>query len=327
MERIVATHCAICRRPLHLHTKDPISVETGIGPDCRKGGGYDKQDAKADWGAALAALGNDCPADLYEVVAEAHGVRKGHGEAVDTTLADAAKALRGIGSGEDRRPGLTWYLATATMREVSREGVVRILLAVHHLGYTKLASALAKGLYVNKEMERHFKVVVAHVAKVERPAKLPASEPWAPPTYTRRDKTTLVTGWVVTMSYSEAANANLRQLGAAFVNDRRARKKFWAVPATATARQVFDALWAARDMDLIAGDKGVKTPRDVSNLQPADRVWWDDPCLEEDRTCWVSSEHGELVRYAIPGEPPARPGIEKVPSEFFGHRMSKAVGS
>lgn len=29
---MLATHCAVCRRDL----RDPVSVELGIGPDCRK---------------------------------------------------------------------------------------------------------------------------------------------------------------------------------------------------------------------------------------------------------------------------------------------------
>lgn len=311
MANIIATRCAICGRSL----RDPLSIEIGIGPECRRGKGFEVADAKADWGRALLALGNDCPADLYEVVVDAHGVRKGHDDGeVDTTLADAAKAIRGIGTGDSRRPGLCWYLATALDRDVSRQGVLRIVLAINELGYTKLASALARGLYTRKDFLKKYGACVAHIAKAEDL-----------PVYTKRDGTSIVAGWRIEMSYNIDANNNLRALGAVFVVEKKSRKKFWAVPSTVTPRALFEAFWHAKGMDLVAGEKGVTTPRKFENPIPQDRVWWDEPCREEDRMCWVSSEHGELVRYAIPGEPPARPGMEKVPSDFFFGKLTKGV--
>jgi hypothetical protein len=301
---IIATSCAICGRKL----TDPLSIEIGIGPDCRKGKGFENQDSAADWSRAFKMLGNDCPHDLYEVVADAHGVRKGREDgAVDTTLADAAKAIRGIGEGDQRRPGLCWYLATAFERDVSREGVLRIVLAIEALGYTTLARALAKGLYTRKDYLRKYAVCVAHVEEA------PEGD-----VYTRCDGTKVVAAWRVEMSFNAAANDALRKLGAVWFQDKKRHKKFWAVPAC-PAKVLFEALYRAEGMDLIAGKKGVVTPRERALLdQRPTRQWWPEPFGEDDPTvqcCWVD-EHGQHQRYAITGEAYGRPGWEKVP--FIG---------
>jgi hypothetical protein len=49
---LLATHCACCARPL----VDAVSVETGIGPDCRKKHGFAAPDAEVDEAALVAAL-------------------------------------------------------------------------------------------------------------------------------------------------------------------------------------------------------------------------------------------------------------------------------
>lgn len=50
--KLVATHCACCGKPL----LDAVSVEYGIGPDCRARHGYALADAFASWEAHDAAL-------------------------------------------------------------------------------------------------------------------------------------------------------------------------------------------------------------------------------------------------------------------------------
>lgn len=59
--RMVATACACCARPL----VDARSVETGVGPECRRRHGFGEADAPAAWLDALAALAN-VPAAAYQ---------------------------------------------------------------------------------------------------------------------------------------------------------------------------------------------------------------------------------------------------------------------
>jgi hypothetical protein len=47
--KLLATHCACCSRPL----VDAVSVETGIGPDCRKKHGYTQAQAEPNWEAVM----------------------------------------------------------------------------------------------------------------------------------------------------------------------------------------------------------------------------------------------------------------------------------
>lgn len=51
--KLVATHCAVCARPL----VDSLSVETGVGPECRKRHGYATANAAPDWSAVQAFIG------------------------------------------------------------------------------------------------------------------------------------------------------------------------------------------------------------------------------------------------------------------------------
>lgn len=57
---LVATDCAACSRPL----LDAVSVETGMGPTCRKRHGYGVAQAPADWTAARAAIAGVVGLDL-----------------------------------------------------------------------------------------------------------------------------------------------------------------------------------------------------------------------------------------------------------------------
>jgi len=51
--KMVATNCACCGKEL----VDAVSVETGVGPECRRRHGYKKAEAAADWDAVASALG------------------------------------------------------------------------------------------------------------------------------------------------------------------------------------------------------------------------------------------------------------------------------
>lgn len=61
--KMLASHCAVCARPL----VDAVSVETGIGPDCRKKYGFNKE-VDAETRAAANAL-------VYEVAREQTGAK------------------------------------------------------------------------------------------------------------------------------------------------------------------------------------------------------------------------------------------------------------
>jgi hypothetical protein len=50
--QMLATRCACCGRPL----VDAISVETGVGPECRKRHGYNDAQGEPDWSAAMQVL-------------------------------------------------------------------------------------------------------------------------------------------------------------------------------------------------------------------------------------------------------------------------------
>ena len=71
---MVATKCACCGQKL----TDPLSQEAGMGPKCRKDAGYDAPDGETSWAHAFAALGADCPDEVYAV---AFAVRMTHGDA------------------------------------------------------------------------------------------------------------------------------------------------------------------------------------------------------------------------------------------------------
>jgi len=49
---LLATRCACCSRPLC----DAVSVEAGVGPECRKRHGFNEAQGEPDWTAAMVAL-------------------------------------------------------------------------------------------------------------------------------------------------------------------------------------------------------------------------------------------------------------------------------
>lgn len=64
---LLATDCAVCNRPL----RDAVSVEAGIGPDCRKRHGYGQAQGEADWTAVESVLA--AHPDLAAVLAAHRG--------------------------------------------------------------------------------------------------------------------------------------------------------------------------------------------------------------------------------------------------------------
>lgn len=70
--KLIATHCACCGRPL----VDAVSVEAGIGPDCREKHGYGEAQGDPNWDAALVYVSNvavdGCEADLGLPAGDAH---------------------------------------------------------------------------------------------------------------------------------------------------------------------------------------------------------------------------------------------------------------
>lgn len=110
---MVATYCACCGRPL----VDAVSVETGVGPECRKRHGFDDSQGPADWGRAFASIA-ELPEEIKQAVAIA---------CAEMNQRRAANVLvHFIAVHQDDR------LAVAATEAVS------------HLGFTKLAERIAK---------------------------------------------------------------------------------------------------------------------------------------------------------------------------------------
>lgn len=281
----VATNCVCCGRVL----TDETSIASGMGPVCRKHAKFDEQEVPADWGKALGALGTICPADVYEAVAAAHGVRKGHGEFIDTTMADTIKACRAI----------VHALAVALATQAPREMVVRYLLALTALGRPTLARHLILGFMKRREFRAAYPLRMVDVTASEMPE-----------------------GKVFTVRCQRFDWDSINAMRALPYESRRFDKvaKAWRVTRL-DAAQVFGVI-KATNPDLIAGAKGAVAGKALPVTAEPTREWWADACREADRVCWVSRETGELVRYALPGEPVTRPGMEKVPAAFFGHTLA-----
>lgn len=101
---MLATNCACCGKAL----VDSTSVETGVGPDCRKEYGYTEAQGAPDWTAVARSNPFDCPAE--EIARDA---RKLCNRLVYRAAAGADQAMQ-----------------------------VRIAQTVHHLGYVKLGEKL-----------------------------------------------------------------------------------------------------------------------------------------------------------------------------------------
>jgi len=67
---MLATRCACCSRPLC----DAISVETGVGPECRRKHGFNDAQGEPDWCAALVLLdGHVSTADMHAAAMAGEG--------------------------------------------------------------------------------------------------------------------------------------------------------------------------------------------------------------------------------------------------------------
>ena len=115
--KMVATACACCARPL----VDARSVETGVGPECRRRHGFDVAEGPANWLGAFTALADVDPA-TYETPAYVAAVK-----------AQDARAAANV---------LVYRIAA------QQEGpaVVAFTNAVRALGFVRLADRIADRL-------------------------------------------------------------------------------------------------------------------------------------------------------------------------------------
>lgn len=122
--KLLATHCACCGRSL----LDAVSVEAGVGPECRKRHGYSAAQAEPDW-AEVIRLSDD-------LVAVAEIFPHGSPEA-----SEAAWRLGGL---ETRRVA---NLAVHRIA-IAQRGPVALQLAsvVRALGFTRLADRVEERL-------------------------------------------------------------------------------------------------------------------------------------------------------------------------------------
>lgn len=125
--KMLATNCACCGRPL----VDAHSVETGVGPDCRKMHGYDEPQVEPDWEAVYRHT------DGVVSVAELLGDWAEAG-------ADAAKTMWRLGGVETRR--VANLLVNRIAHEQKGDAAEAMTQAVHALGYTTLAARIGARL-------------------------------------------------------------------------------------------------------------------------------------------------------------------------------------
>jgi hypothetical protein len=116
--KMIATHCACCGRPL----VDAVSVETGMGPHCRKKHGFSQPDTIVEVTAAVTALAATLPADLYADVVPSAG-------AADFTRVAANRLVHRIAClGDDAPQAITTFSAMVN--------------ALRELGFLKLAARI-----------------------------------------------------------------------------------------------------------------------------------------------------------------------------------------
>jgi len=119
--RMVATHCACCGREL----VDSISVETGVGPECRKRHGYQNPQQEENWEAIDALIqrawkthANWCPPALLEAIQKRQSQK-----AANVAVHHIAVQQSGV-------------------------PVARLVEVVYHLGFVWLASRIVKRIGV-----------------------------------------------------------------------------------------------------------------------------------------------------------------------------------
>lgn len=126
---LVATQCACCSRPL----VDAVSVETGVGPECRKRHGYADAQGEPDWTAVAEALAAIRGTDI--------GTVEGKVLPLGPEGTEAAWRLGGI---ETRKSANVLVHRIAAQQE--GPAVLQLVNAVRALGYTKLADRIAERL-------------------------------------------------------------------------------------------------------------------------------------------------------------------------------------
>lgn len=125
--KLLATHCCCCGRPL----VDAVSVEAGIGPDCREKYGYDEAQGPADIAKALVLVAN---------------------VAVDGCEAD-------LGMPADPHAAANWLVHRIACEQKGPR-VLSYVNAVRALGYERLASKLEGRLAKVRIEAAHGRVVV-----------------------------------------------------------------------------------------------------------------------------------------------------------------------
>lgn len=126
---MLATFCACCSRPL----VDAVSVEAGVGPECRKRHGYAEAQGEPDWVAVQAELGN--------LVSRSVFTTQSHDPTISVAVSEAAWRLGGL---ETRR--IANQLVHRIAVEQQGQHVLALTNALKALGYTKLAERIAHRL-------------------------------------------------------------------------------------------------------------------------------------------------------------------------------------
>jgi hypothetical protein len=116
--KLLATHCACCARPL----VDALSVELGIGPDCRKKHGFTKREGDTNWTATVAAAAG-CPT-AFAVVA--------------SRLEDGTEGL----TDNDAREMANRIVHRVALRDWSDVELTACLQTLYALGFHKLSAKL-----------------------------------------------------------------------------------------------------------------------------------------------------------------------------------------
>lgn len=127
--RMLATHCASCGRPL----VDSVSVNTGMGPDCRKRHGYGQAEHEPDWAAVIVSLSRH--PELQE-------------EASEAQAADSSTRLMRSDQAELRERAQAFANKLVHRIACDQQGphVVRMTEALHALGFSQLAERIGERL-------------------------------------------------------------------------------------------------------------------------------------------------------------------------------------
>ena len=310
LNTFVATRCAICRLPL----TDAMSIQIGIGPDCRKGHGFEQSDCDADWGRALFALGARCDDVTYQAVLDAYGPLAARGVlpwsgsagfgGSSTKVQDVRKACR----------VLVHRLSTAFESKLTKEDVIRTIAAIYELGYTKLARALVKAMRKKREYRDHYGIQTADVTTV------PLDKATA-----RGDDTSRFTTGTTLFRLEASYNRELINRLYALPWSQKYFNKLNRTWLLAVPRVELFNLLVASGLDLISGVRPRTDGSELSSvswrkshLADPDPVYavWTAPCSDDDR-CWWVTPTGAQVRPVVPGEPRSRPGLERVPEAAF----------